>query len=208
VQREVEYWCQHKPPANLLIVLTDGVIAWDANTGDFDWDQTTAIPQALKGVFDAEPRWVDFRWARTKEHLSLNDPRFRDGVADLAAPLHGRAKDELFGEDVRQHRRTVRLTRAMVASLAALTLAASGIAVVAVDARNAARAQQRAAEQEQRIATARQLVAQADAARDSDPCTALLRGIAARRIHPDGETEAGLGSAPVGDHGRKVTARG
>jgi hypothetical protein len=71
VQREVEYWCQHKPPADLLIALTDGTVTWDSATRDFDWDQTTALPRTLKSVFDAEPRWVDFAWARTQEHLSL-----------------------------------------------------------------------------------------------------------------------------------------
>ena len=192
VQREVQYWCQHKPPANLLIALTDGNVTWDSAASDFDWDQTTALPQSLKGVFDAEPRWVDLAWARTQEHLSLNDPRFRDAAADLATPLHGRPKDELFGEDVRQHRRTVRLTRAAVASLAALALAAAGTAVVAVDARNLARTRQRAAELQQRIATAHGLVAQADAARDADPRVALLLGIAARHLYSDGETQAGL----------------
>ena len=189
---EVQHWLAHKPRSNLLIVLTDGAIAWDAAAGDFDWGQTTALPRSLQGVFDQEPRWVDLGWARTQEHLSLDDPRFRDGVADLAAPLHGRPKDELFGEDVRQHRRTVRITRAAVASLAALALAASGAAVVAVDARNLARTRQRAAEQQQRVATARGLVAQADAVRDSDPRLALLLGIAAQHVHPDGETQAGL----------------
>ena len=192
VLREIDYWRQHKPPANLLIALTDGVIAWDANADDFDWDQTTALPRSLQDMFDSEPRWVDFSWARTKEHLSLNDPRFRNGVANLAAPLHGRAKDELFGEDVRQQRRTIRLARAAIATLAALALAASGTAVVAVKARDLARTRQRIAEHQQRVATARGLVAQADAVRDSDPRTALLLGIAAQRIQPNPETQASL----------------
>jgi WD40 repeat protein len=58
--------------------------------------------------------------------------------------------------------------------------------------RNLARARQRAAEHQQRVATARGLVAQADASRDSDPRTALQLGLAAERIHPDGETRASL----------------
>jgi hypothetical protein len=200
VGREVQHWLAHKPRSNLLVVLTDGSIAWDAAAGDFDWGQTTALPRSLQAVFGQEPRWVDLGWARTQEHLSLDDPRFRDGVADLAAPLHGRPKDELFGEDVRQHRRTLRITRAAVASLAALALAASAAAVVAVDARNLARTRQRVAEQQQRVATARGLVAQADAARDSDPRTALLLGIAAQRTHPDGETQASLVNTLTATH--------
>jgi WD40 repeat protein len=192
VLREIDYWRRHKPPAGILIALTDGVIVWDVSADDFDWDQTTALPRSLHDVFDSEPRWVDFSWARTKEHLSLNDPRFRNGVANLAAPLHGRAKDELFGEDVRQQRRTTRLVRTAIATLAALALATSGTAVVAVKARDLARTRQRIAEHQQRVATARGLVAQADAVRDSDPRTALLLGIAAQRIQPNTETQASL----------------
>jgi len=32
----------------------------------------------------------------------LRDPRFRDCVADLAAPIRDLPKDELIGEDIRQ----------------------------------------------------------------------------------------------------------
>src|SRR6266508_2366129 len=185
VTREVKYWCQHKSARNVLLALTDGKLVWDETVGDFDWDRTTALPSALAGVFDDEPRYVDLRWARTAEHLSLDDPRFRDRVADLAAPLHGRAKDELFGEDVRQHRRTVRLARSAIAALAMLVVLAIAAAGVAVN-------RQRAAELQQRVATAGGLVAQADAARDSDPRLALMLGVAAQRIHPDGQTQASL----------------
>ena len=48
------------------------------------------------------------RWARSETQLDLTDGRFRDQVADLAAPVHGMAKDELASEDVRQHRRAMR----------------------------------------------------------------------------------------------------
>jgi hypothetical protein len=77
-------------------------------------------------------------------------------VADLAAPLHRLAKDDLVGEDVRQHRRTVRLARSAVALLATLALVAAGSSVVAVGQRNDARAKAR-------LALSRQLAAQATA---------------------------------------------
>ena len=95
VDREIAYWLQYKPKTNLLVALTDGEAVWDEVAGDFDWDRTTAIPRSLKGVFKEEPRYIDLRWARLSEDVSLHNPRFRDAVADLAAPLHGRAKDEV-----------------------------------------------------------------------------------------------------------------
>src|SRR4051812_44508415 len=43
VAREVAYWLQHKSLATLLIVLTEGELAWDDAVGDFDWRRTTAF---------------------------------------------------------------------------------------------------------------------------------------------------------------------
>jgi WD40 repeat protein len=179
VQREVQYWCQHKPPANLLIALTDGAVNWDSAANDFHWGQTTALPPSLEGMFDTEPRWVDLSWARTQDHLSLNDPRFRDGVADLAAPLHGQAKDELFGEDVRQHRRTVRLARSAVAILVLLALLASSAAVVAIGQRNLARAQESIADRQARLAISRYLVSEARSRSETQPDLSALLSLTA-----------------------------
>ena len=50
------------------------------------------------------------------------DQRFPDVVASLAATLHGKSKSDLFGEDLRQHRRQMRLAQIAVASLAVLLL--------------------------------------------------------------------------------------
>ena len=154
VQREVEHWCSKGRAGNLLIALTEGEIVWDEAAGDFDWERTTALPASLRGVLGEEPRHIDFRWAREMDGLSLQTLRFRDAVAELAAPLHGRPKDELVGEDVRQHRRTVRMARTAVALLTALTVAAVASSFVAVNQRDSARRQAR-------IAGSRQLAAQA-----------------------------------------------
>ena len=51
---------------------------------------------------------MDLRWARSAESLSVRHSQFRAAILDIAAPLHGRPKDELDGEDVRGHRRTKR----------------------------------------------------------------------------------------------------
>jgi tetratricopeptide (TPR) repeat protein len=132
-QREVEFWIAERQPQTLLIVLTEGTIAWDENARDFDWRVTDALPRSLAGAFKAEPLWLDLSWARTGEQVSTSDPRFHQGVAMLAARLHGKSLDEIAGEDVRQHRRTRLITRAAVASLAALTIASSAGAWLAIE---------------------------------------------------------------------------
>jgi hypothetical protein len=61
-----------------------------------------------------------------EEQLSLSHPEFRDAIATLSAALQNRSKDEIRGEEVRQHRKTMRLARAAVITLTALTLLAAG----------------------------------------------------------------------------------
>jgi WD40 repeat protein len=131
VAREVDWWCRHQTATTILIVLTDGEMAWD-NTGcDFDWSRTTALPTQLRGVFVDEPRWINLRWARNATDISLSNPRFREAIADLAAPLHGRAKDEMIGEDVAAQRRVARLRLGAISVLTLLVIVAAGAAVYA-----------------------------------------------------------------------------
>ncbi len=143
VNKEIEHWVATKSPDRILPVVTDGEWRWDTERGDFAAD-STAVPAALRGAFTEEPLYLDLRWARDEGQLSLRHSRFRDGIAQLAAPMHGISKDDLEGEDVRQHRRARRLWSVAIASLALLTLVASLTGVLAV--RNADRANASAAE--------------------------------------------------------------
>ncbi len=151
VNREIEHWITTKSADQILPVVTDGAWAWDQEARDFTED-STAVPAALRGVFAEEPLFLDLRWARGTEHLSLQHSRFRDAIAQLAAPMHGVSKDELEGEDVRQHRRARRLRSGGVATLVVLTLLATLTGMSAV--RNAERARNAAAEalRQQRVA--------------------------------------------------------
>jgi WD40 repeat protein len=185
VAQEASYWCRHKQPANLLIALTDGELVWDSSTSDFDWATTTALPAVLRGVFTEEPRFIDLRWARAEQQLSLAHPRFRDCVADLAAPLHGRAKDELIGEDVRQHRRTRRTVRFVLTALATLTAVSILASVVAVIQRNEARDQTR-------LATSRELAATSVASQQSGLDLSLLLAAKAYQVSATPQTRGGL----------------
>jgi WD40 repeat protein len=184
VGKEVAHWREHQPTDRILIALTAGEIVWDADAGDFDWTRTTALPPQLRGAFGEEPRYVDLRSARDLPAFSRSRV-FRELVADIAAPLHGKDKDELIGEDRRQHRRARSLAIGGVIALAALAVAATLFGVDATRQRDLA-------EDRLRVATASGLVAQADALRDRDPRTALLLGIAAQRVHEDTRTRASL----------------
>jgi WD40 repeat protein len=165
INQEVTWWLQNRSPSTMLIVLTGGRLLWDQPRRDFDRDVTTALPPALLGRLLEEPLYVDLCWARNEEHLSLRNTRFRSAILDLAATLHGRPKDELDGDDVRQHRRTVRIARTAAGVLAMLTAAAITAAVIAID--------------QQGIARSRELAANARTALAIDPELSLILAKAA-----------------------------
>ena len=196
VARELEHWLTDRSPDRLLLVLTDGDLHWDEERPGFDWETTTAVPRVLDGVFAEEPRWTDLRWARTREQLSLRDPRFREAVADIAAPLHGRQKDELIGEEIRQHRRTVRLAASAVAALALLTVVAAVAAVLAIRGQATARQERDRAQAQARLATSRQLAAESESAlRDGSADLAILLATEAARFESTPEARGSLFAA-------------
>jgi hypothetical protein len=185
VNREVEHWKTHKSMSSLLPIVTAGEWFWDDATNDLDADRSTAAPRALFGAFRQEPRHLDLRWAKTDAHLDLRNGRFRNAVAELAAPIRDVPKEELESEDLRLHRRALRLARAAVAGLVVLTvgaLIAGGLAVV-----NANRAEDRRVE-----ATARQLAAESVALEAQSPVEALMLGAAAHQVRATADTFASL----------------
>lgn len=101
VDREVNHWLTRRSADRILPVLIGGEWVWDAATGDLHRTRSTAVPPALFGAFREEPRYLDLRWASTGQELDLRNAEFRDAIAQLAAPIHGRPKSELDGEDVR-----------------------------------------------------------------------------------------------------------
>ncbi len=144
VDKEVAQWLATRPATNLLPVLTSGELVWDPVAGELDMAKSTAAPPALRRAFPEEPRHLDIRWAKGGDGtiiLSLQNSRFKDAIADLAAPIHGLPKDDLVGEDIRQHQRTQRLARSAVATLATLLVVAVVSAILARS--NAIRAENR-----------------------------------------------------------------
>ena len=129
VAREVDHWLSIRPPDTILIALTDGQLHW-IGAGDADNESLTALPVSLRQLLTVEPRYADLRWARSEEHLSLRHARFRAEILNLAAPLHGKDKDELDGEDVRQFHKTRRFLMivAMTLILSFVLTAAASIA--------------------------------------------------------------------------------
>lgn len=177
VQQEVGWWLKNRSADKLVICLTDGTILWDGKGGDFEWNKTDAIPANLKGAYCAEPLYADFRTAKATGRYGDSDPSYRDAILDVAAPLMGRAKDDLDGEDIRAHRRTERI--AWSAALFIFIL----VCVAAVGLNMA--------HDRQKIAASRALASEA-ASHVDDRSLALLLSIESGRIADTVESKRSL----------------
>lgn len=125
VRREIRYWLSKNALSTILVVLTDGRVAWDEQVGDFDWQASDALPPELRGAFAQEPLYVDLRWARKADvHLSLSNPLFAQAILSLSARIHGKPMDELGGESVRNHRIVRRLAGGAASTIAGLAVGA------------------------------------------------------------------------------------
>ncbi|HEY6412806.1 MAG TPA: hypothetical protein VIX42_03925 [Edaphobacter sp.] len=180
VRKEVEWWLQYRSVSHLLILVTDGEIAWNSAVSDFDWVRTTCLPTVLRGRLREEPHYVDLRWARDRNDLSLRNSRFRSAVLTLAAPLHGRPMDELDGEDIRQQR-LLRITAGVaVVVLGVLTL-------VSMVERKSAQDETRMAESRSMAAKSVELLGQ-----KGGVDKAILLAVLAWRLSPTDEARSAL----------------
>ncbi|MGA2730048.1 MAG: TIR domain-containing protein [Terracidiphilus sp.] len=177
VQQEVQWWLKNRTAEKLVLCLTDGVILWDSKAGDFDWEKTNAIPTSLKGVFPSEPLYADFHATKAANRYSNADPAFRDALLDVAAPLMGRQKDDLDGEDIRLHRKAEHTAWAAALFIVFLGLAA-GMAL-------------NMAHQRQKIAASRALASEATS-HVEDRSLAMLLSIESRRIADTVESRRSL----------------
>jgi WD40 repeat protein len=182
VNREVDEWfASGRSTDTLLLVLTEGSVVWSADTSDFDWSLTTALPPSLRDRSATEPLYVDLRGARAEADLSLRHPAFIDAVATLLAQLKGVPKDQLIGEDIVQQRRVRRITIAVGTVLLLLTAGSLKLAGVAMS--------------EARVARSRELAARATAALGTNPVEAGDLALAAVRAHPTTEAVTTLREA-------------
>jgi MTH538 TIR-like domain (DUF1863) len=194
VNDEVAWWRHNKGAHTLLLVRADGTIEWDEDKAAFK-TTSSAIPPALHDAYQQEPRWIDLTWFDEPGSLGKSDPRFQERVADLSSAITGVERDVLIGENVRQHRKTRRLTRAAVSALAVLLVLALSAGAAAFYQRGEALRQRDAAYQQSVLATARQLAATATNLADFDLQSAMLLATTAYKTRPEHQTELALHAA-------------
>jgi hypothetical protein len=89
VKHEAGWWLKNRSAAKKLVLLAEGDLTRDKSAGDFDWSVTTAMRSNLLGQSKEVPLYVDLRWAKAADDLSLRQSRFRSAVLSVAAPVPG-----------------------------------------------------------------------------------------------------------------------
>jgi WD40 repeat protein len=200
VSRELDHWLATKSPDRILVVLTDGIWDWDSSAHALTG---SAVPPVLRDAFLDQPRHLDLRWARAETDLDMHNARFRDGVAQLAAPVRGIPKDELESEDILLHRRARRLARGGTSLLIVLLALALVLGGLALQQRSEAQRQAASARRERDVARREATLTLAGdlgseslhALRDGRNDLALLLAFEAERTEPNLSSKSNLLSA-------------
>lgn len=187
VNREIRWWLQHRSADRLLIVLAEGRLEWDQASNDFDAAASTALPLALMGAFDEEPRWVVVP-SPEGANPDAADQRLEEAIIDIATPLRGLSKEDLVGVAVRERKRTIRWVRGVIAGLSLLLVASVAGGLIAFHQRGVA------VDQAQR-ALSRQIASTSEAAAATNLDTAMLLAVQAFRADANPQTRAALFNA-------------
>ena len=184
VDREIRYWLATKGPERLFLVVAAGTLVWDDSAGRFDPALSTAAPDLLlrSGTLPTQPFYVDVSGDSPWDSA---DVVFRERVTDLAAPMHGKPKSELAGDDVREQRRFRRLRTTALGALAMLTVALIIATIAALQQTAEAERQTIAAEEQRDRAFALLLASESDGALSDNPALALALAFEAAQIVPE-----------------------
>lgn len=186
VDREVRWWLENRSPERLLVVVADGTVEWDQERGDFA-ARSNALPPALFGVLEEEPRWVTVPPA-VAGNPEPSDLELRETIVDVATAIRGIPKEELVGAAAREHKRTMRWVRGVIAGLSVLLVMALGAGVVAL-------AQRSAAVTQAQLALSRQVASVSGETAANDLSASMLLAVAAYREDANPQTRAALFAA-------------
>jgi WD40 repeat protein len=190
VDREVSYWLEGRGREHLMLVVAEGDLRWDDTEARFEPEQSNAALPVLTagGTLPAEPLYID---VRDDAPWDFRSQIFRDKVTALAAPIHGKPKDQLASDDLREQQRFRRFRAAAFAGLALLTVIAVVAAVIAFVQRGEAVRQRQEAIRQRDAATATKLTSQAQGMlagiEGGGDIRAIQQILAAAKIAPDSD---------------------
>lgn len=189
VDREIEWWLNHKTVDTILLVVTAGQLVWDEQRADWNPELSTALPARLLGRFDQQPVWKSAALRHSDNGADLV-PDVDNIALGIASVVRGLPEDDLKSEGIRDTRRNLRIARIIAAVLGLLLLITSTVSVIALIARAEATRQRD-------HAVAQQLISQSSSLATRDPFGARLKALAAWRIDPTPESRLAVLNAAV-----------
>jgi WD40 repeat protein len=148
VSDELGQWClELNRRDQLIIVLSEGNIAYDPVTKVVDWSRTDCLPPVLKAAIQKVPLFVDARDFGSPAVQTLENAEFRRAINQIVAKLRNIDPIEMSGREMLQYRRNLRLRNVLFTAIAASSLAFAVAAVVAERNRRDAVAQTNQAEE-------------------------------------------------------------
>jgi hypothetical protein len=100
VNAEIAYWREAgRSTSKISVAFTAGAAGAAAAERDLttiDWNGED-VPSSLRGVFK-NPLYVDLRWALEAGERTVRNERFEDNVAQIAADVLDKRKDQIIGE--------------------------------------------------------------------------------------------------------------
>jgi hypothetical protein len=130
VPREVAHFAERQPLSSIILVLVDGRLRWDDARGGFDPDGSDALPAEVMARYQAQPLYVDLRWARGVADPT-GDPRWPAALLDIASVALGVDKEAASSADALARRGALRLAWSAVAVLGVLFATASVLGLFA-----------------------------------------------------------------------------
>ncbi|MGX9884488.1 toll/interleukin-1 receptor domain-containing protein [Streptomyces sp. NPDC002276] len=189
VDREIEWWLEHKGFDSILLIVTAGQLVWDEQRANWDLELSTALPTRLLGRFKQQPVWKSAVLRRLDNGTDLG-PDVDSIALGIASVVRGLPEDDLKSEGIRDTRRNLRTARITAAVLSLLLLITTTVSVIALVARAEATRQRD-------HAVAQQLISQSSSLATRDPFGARLKALAAWRIDPTPESRLAVLDAAV-----------
>lgn len=116
VSKEIEFWLRCRPASDILIVVLDGSVAWDAERNDFNWHGTDCIPPILGGKYK-EICWEELQGVSASAFAWRDRGRLREVVESIAAKIKGVPKEEISSRERTRRRLTLAAAVILMSSL-------------------------------------------------------------------------------------------
>ena len=105
VEDEFKRWLQKDPALEkLIIVLTDGSIAYDSKSKKIDWQNTNVLPEILKNTLVYVPFYIDCHTFQNEDVQTLGNAEFKRAINQIHARIMGIDPIEMSGIEVKQYR--------------------------------------------------------------------------------------------------------